>query len=98
MIAATCFPSSTLKEGPNWPRVAVDVTVPPPVVTATFTLPVALSSGACRLICVGLTYQRYASLLLILTLVPPSVVGKSPFQVAAALARFVPKIEIHEPA
>src|ERR1700722_9050486 len=97
MTPATCLPSSRLNEGPTSPRVTVDVVLPEAVVTRTVTLPIKLSSGACRLICVGLTYQRYAGLLLMVTVVPPSDVGKSPFQIATTGARLAPKIEIHDP-
>jgi len=58
---------------------------------------VAVSSGACKLICPGLTNWRYAALPSISTLVPPSDVGKSPFQMAVPLARLFPKIDTHSP-
>ena len=66
-----------------------DVELPKELVTVTFTDPVVVSSGACRLICVGLTYHRYVFLSLMVTLTPPSSVGKSPFHVAMVLARLL---------
>jgi hypothetical protein len=64
--------------------------VPAAVDTTTETLPDVGSSGACRSICVGLTYERYAGLPLMVTVVPPSCVGKSPFQVYVWTERFCP--------
>src|ERR1019366_7583352 len=97
MIAATCLLSSRRKEGANGANVTVDVALPLAVVTTTGTGPVVESSGACRLICPGLTNQRYADLPLMVTLVTPRDVGKLPVQVAAAGARLVPQIETHSP-
>src|ERR1022692_2898242 len=71
MIPATCLVSSRLKDGASGPRVTVEVALPVAVVTTTGTVPVAVSSGACKLICPGLTNQRYAALPSISTLVPP---------------------------
>jgi hypothetical protein len=58
MMMTTCLASSKLKEGANCDSVTVEVTVPPDVITATFTLPVVVSSGiwkldtrACCLLC-----------------------------------------------
>jgi hypothetical protein len=62
--------------------------MPAAVVTTTETvLPIAVSSGTCKLIWVGLTKARYAGFPSMVTLVPPSEVGKSPFQEAVSLAR-----------
>jgi hypothetical protein len=58
MMAAACLLSSNGSEGPNGARVTVDVALPPTDVTTTGTCPVAMSSGAWRLICPGLTYDR----------------------------------------
>ena len=58
MMPATCLASSRLNEGLDCASVTVDVAVPREVVTTTGTVPVAVSSGVCRLICVGLTSQR----------------------------------------
>ena len=90
MIPAANFPLSRLNAGANSLRVTVDVALPLAVVTTTDTVPLAASSGACKLICPGLTNRRNADLPLILTLVPPSEVGKSPFQVAFPPARLFP--------
>src|ERR1039458_6748712 len=87
MIPVTCLVSSRRNEGANGANVTVDVALPLVVVTTTGTLPVVASSGACRLICPGLTYHRYAGLPLMVTLVPPRDVGKLPVQVAEAPAR-----------
>ena len=68
----------------------MDAAVAEPVCTTTFTGPVVESSGTCRLISVGLTYQRYAGLLSMVTVTPPKDVGKSPFQRKVPLARLLP--------
>jgi len=68
----------------------VEAATPDGVVTTTLTIPAAALSGTCKLICVGLTNHRYAGLLSIITLVPASDVGKSPFQLKVPLARLLP--------
>src|SRR5580658_5777813 len=98
IMAATWIPSSRSKEGEYGISVTDEVAVPAAVITFTGTGPRALSSGACALICVGLTYDKYAGLPSISTCVPPSDVGKLPFHSAVPPARLVPKIEIHSPA
>ncbi len=92
MIPDTCFTaSSTRNDGANWPRVTVDVTLPLAVVTTTGTVPVAVSLGACRLICPGADKNhRYAAFPSIVTVVPPSEVGKLPVQTVVPLARLLP--------
>jgi hypothetical protein len=90
MMAETCLVSRRRKDGELGLNATVVIARPTLVVTTTTTWPVAVSSGACRLICPGLTIERYAALPLIVTLVLPRVVGKSAFQTAVPLARFVP--------
>jgi hypothetical protein len=90
MIPATCLLSRRRNEGPNWVNVTVEVAVPSEVVTTTGTVPVAVSSGVCKLIWVGLASDRYADFRLIVTLVRPSDNGKFPVQTTVELARFVP--------
>src|ERR1700689_406309 len=99
MIPATCLLSSRLNEGAKGARMTVDVvTAPAAVVITTGTLPVFVSAGTCRLICVGLTYQRNAGSPSIVTLVPPRDVGKLPgIHVVVPMARLAPKIEAHSP-
>src|SRR3954452_181480 len=98
-MPATCCESRRLKDGLNDPRTTDPVVLPFGVVSATLTVPVAVSSGACTLSCRGLTNQREASLLLILTVVPPRVLGKSPFHVAVTplAVRLLPKIDTQDP-
>src|SRR5579862_3835368 len=95
MIPATRSPSSRRKEGPNSARVTMELALPPLVFTTTATDPVVGSSGLCALIWPGLANDRYASLPLMVTLVPPRDLGKLPDQVKVPLARLVPKIDIH---
>ena len=90
MIPDTYFPFSTLNDGEYGASVTVEVALPPAVVTTTDTVPVAVSSGACKLIKPGLTNSRNPGFPLISTLVPPSEVGKSPFQVKFPPARLLP--------
>src|SRR5580692_10512073 len=90
MIPATCWVSRRLNEGANRSSVAVELFVPPAVVTTTGTEPVEASFGACRLIWVGLTDQRYAAFPSIVTLVPPRDSGNLPSQVMVEAARFLP--------
>src|ERR1700693_3796730 len=97
MIPDTYFESISWNAGANLLSVTLDVALPLAVVATTDTVPVAVSSGACKLICPGLTNKRNAALPLISTLVPPSDVGKSPLQLAGALARLLPKIETSSP-
>src|ERR1017187_7145434 len=97
MMPATCLLSDRKNEGANCASVTLAVVLPPPVVTTTDTVPVAVSSGACRLIWVGLTYWRYAAFPSIVTVVPPSDPAKFPVHVATALARLAPYIDTHSP-
>ena len=90
IIPATCLLSSKKKDGANCASVTFDVADPNDVVTTTCTDPVAVSFGACTLIYVGRTYERYAALPLIVTLVPASDVGKVPVHDAVPLARLFP--------
>src|SRR5215831_11927783 len=58
MNPATCLLSRRQNDGPTAPRVTVEEAVPLDVVTTTATGPTVVSSGACRLICPGLTYHQ----------------------------------------
>src|SRR5580658_7807264 len=75
----------------------------PLLVTTTFTAPVALSDGACTLICVGLMYSTKADLPSIVTLTPSSETGRllpvksEVCQTRVSLARSVPWIITQEP-
>src|SRR5579862_220330 len=80
MMPATCVASSKKKEGPNRANVTVDNALPMPVMITTGTTPVAASSGTCKLICPGLTYERKAALPSMVTLVPPRDIGKFPVE------------------
>jgi len=56
--AAMCFESSRLNDGLSGLSPTVETVVPAGVVTATVTDPCVVSSGACTLICPGLTNHR----------------------------------------
>jgi len=71
-------------------NVTVELAMPALLDTTTGTGPLAVSSGDCKLICSGLTKERYAALPLIVTLTLPSEVGNSPFHTAVLLARLLP--------
>src|SRR5580658_4058392 len=87
MMPATCLLSSNRNDGANGASVTVPEAVPPAVATTTETVPVAVSSGACTLICDGLTYSIQAGLSSMVTLAPPSVVVNVPFQEVDVLAK-----------
>ena len=57
-IAAAYLLLYRLKEGAYGPSVTLDEALPALVVTTTFTVPVAASSGACALIWPGLTNHK----------------------------------------
>src|SRR5882724_274056 len=65
----------------------------PSIVTIAIAGPGATSAGISKLICCGPTYHSGAAVLLIVTLTPPSEVGKgTAAALHAATARLLPKI------